>query len=99
MLSLLGTGFAKWRSACSPTNLPVVALARAALTNAPDDLGGSVGRTTRCWRIYLAKPRLRGALALNLSVAAAGAMVIVDTVVLECAGFGLARVRWTERRC
>ncbi|OPH82885.1 MFS transporter [Nitrobacter vulgaris] len=33
-------------------------------------------------RIYLATPRLRGLLALNLSVAAAGAMVIVNTVVL-----------------
>lgn len=32
--------------------------------------------------IYLATPRLRGLLALNLSVAAAGAMVIVNTVVL-----------------
>jgi MFS family permease len=33
-------------------------------------------------RIYLATPRLRGLLALNLAVAAAGAMVIVNTVVL-----------------
>jgi H+ antiporter protein len=33
-------------------------------------------------RIYLATPRLRGLLALNLSVAAAGAMIIVNTVVL-----------------
>lgn len=37
---------------------------------------------TRGIRIYLATPRLRGLLALNLSVAAAGAMVIVNTVVL-----------------
>lgn len=39
-------------------------------------------RTTRGIRIYLATPRLRGLLALNLSVAAAGAMVIVNTVVI-----------------
>lgn len=39
-------------------------------------------KTTRGIRIYLATPRLRGLLALNLSVAAAGAMVIVNTVVL-----------------
>ena len=39
-------------------------------------------KTTRGMRIYLATPRLRGLLALNLSVAAAGAMVIVNTVVL-----------------
>lgn len=39
-------------------------------------------RVTRGIRIYLATPRLRGLLSLNLSVAAAGAMVIVNTVVL-----------------
>ena len=44
--------------------------------------GGSIyERTTRGIRIYLATPRLRGLLALNLSAAAAGAMVIVNTVV------------------
>jgi H+ antiporter protein len=44
--------------------------------------GGIYENTTRGIRIYLATPRLRGLLALNLSVAAAGAMVIVNTVVL-----------------
>jgi MFS family permease len=44
--------------------------------------GGLYDNTTRGIRIYLATPRLRGLLALNLSVAAAGAMVIVNTVVL-----------------
>ena len=39
-------------------------------------------KATRGLRIYLATPRLRGLLALNLSVAAAGAMVIVNTVVI-----------------
>jgi predicted MFS family arabinose efflux permease len=39
-------------------------------------------KTTRGIRIYLATPRLRGLLALNLSVAAAGSMVLVNTVVL-----------------
>lgn len=38
--------------------------------------------TTRGLRIYFVTPRLRGLLALNLSVAAAGAMVIVNTVVI-----------------
>lgn len=46
-----------------------------------DRHGGIYERTTRGSRIYLATPRLRGLLALNLSVAAAGAMVIVNTVV------------------
>jgi len=55
------------------------------------------GRITRGARIYLATPRLRGLLALNLAVAAAGAMVIVNTVVLVRAGFGLgeSEVAWT----
>jgi MFS family permease len=39
-------------------------------------------RTMRGIRVYLATPRLRGLLALNLAAAAAGAMVIVNTVVL-----------------
>jgi MFS family permease len=40
-----------------------------------------VRRLTRGVRIYLATPRLRGLLALSFAVAAAGAMVIVNTVV------------------
>ena len=47
-----------------------------------DRKGGIYENTTRGIRIYLATPRLRGLLALNLSVAAAGAMVIVNTVVV-----------------
>lgn len=50
---------------------------------------GIYDRTTRGLRIYLATPRLRGLLTLNLAVAAASAMVIVNTVVLVQAGFGL----------
>jgi MFS family permease len=46
-------------------------------------------RTTRGIRLNLATPRLRGLLALNLALAAAGAMVIVNTVVLVKSGFGL----------
>ena len=45
-------------------------------------------RTTRGVRIYLATPRLRGLLALSLSVAAGGAMVIVNTVVYVQGVFG-----------
>ncbi|MFW8635478.1 MFS transporter [Cribrihabitans pelagius] len=47
------------------------------------------GRTTRGIRIYLATPRLRGLLALNLSVSAAGAMVLVNSVVLVRGVLGL----------
>ncbi len=38
-------------------------------------------KTTRGIRIYLATPRLRGLMGLNLAISAAGAMVIVNTVV------------------
>lgn len=47
-------------------------------------------RTTRGMRFYLATPRLRGLLALNLAVAFAGAMVIVNTVVLVQGKLGLS---------
>lgn len=58
---------------------------------------GPWGRTTRGARLYLAAPRLRGLLALNLAVAAAGAMVIVNTVVVVKAGLGLGseELAWT----
>jgi predicted MFS family arabinose efflux permease len=46
-------------------------------------------RTTRGMRLFLATPRLRGLLALNLTVAAASAMVIVNTVVLVQSDFKL----------
>lgn len=41
-------------------------------------------------RAYLATPRLRGLLALSLSVASAGAMIIVNTVLIVRGGFGLS---------
>lgn len=46
-------------------------------------------RVFRGIRLYFARAELRGVLALNLSVAAAGAMVIVNTVVAVKAGYGL----------
>ena len=48
-------------------------------------------RTTRGLRIYLATPRLRGLLALNLAIASGSAMVIVNTVVLVQGGFGMTQ--------
>lgn len=47
-------------------------------------------RITRGSRIYLATPRLRALLALSFSVAAASAMVIVNTVVLVRQDLGLS---------
>ncbi len=57
---------------------------------------GIYDRTTRGIRIYLATPRLRGLLALNLAVSAAGAMVLVNSVVLVRgeAGLSESNVAW-----
>jgi len=52
---------------------------------------GIYDRTTRGIRIYLATPRLRGLLAINTAVAAAGALVIVNSVVYVQAVFGLGQ--------
>lgn len=58
---------------------------------------GIYDRTTRGIRIYLATPRLRGLLALNLAAAAAGAMVLVNSVVLVRGALGLSEsaLAWT----
>ncbi|RBI71448.1 MFS transporter [Roseovarius sp. TE539] len=45
-------------------------------------------RLTRGIGIYLATPRLRGLLALNLAAAASGAFVLVNTVLIVREGFG-----------
>lgn len=52
---------------------------------------GIYQRTTAGLRIYLATPRLRGLLALNLAIAAASSMVIVNTVVMVQSEFGLTQ--------
>jgi H+ antiporter protein len=58
---------------------------------------GIYDRTSRGLRIYLATPRLRGLLALNLAAAAAGAMVLVNSVVLVRGTLGLSAsaLAWT----
>jgi MFS family permease len=64
----------------------------AVLPRRPDGNRRSIydRRTTRGMRIYLKTPRLRGLLAVNLAVAAAGAIVIVNTVVYVQSAFGLS---------
>lgn len=52
---------------------------------------GIYDRTTRGLRIFLATPRLRGLLAINAGVAAAGSMVFVNTVVIVQANMGLTQ--------
>lgn len=58
---------------------------------------GVYHRTTRGARLYLATPRLRGLLALNLAAAAAGAMVLVNSVVLVegVLGLDMSALAWT----
>ena len=63
----------------------------------PSEPLGIYERTTRGIRIYLATPRLRGLLALNLAAASAGAMVLVNSVVLVRGTLGLSAsaLAWT----
>lgn len=67
----------------------VLVVSVALPSSPPQPRRGIWKRTTRGLRIYLATPRLRGLLAINAGVAAAGAMVFVNTVVLVQSGFGL----------
>ena len=52
-------------------------------------VGGVYERTTKGIRLYFSTPRLKGLLALNLAIASASAMVIVNTVVLVQSKLGL----------
>lgn len=58
---------------------------------------GIYDRTTRGIRSYFATPRLRGLLSLNLAAAAAGAMVLVNSVVLVRGTLALSEsaLAWT----
>jgi MFS family permease len=70
--------------------LASAALVRAAALPAPrgEPVRPFRERLTRGIRIYLATPRLRGLLAVSFATAAAGAFVLVNTVVLVRAGYG-----------
>lgn len=52
---------------------------------------GVIERTTRGIRLYLATPCLRGLLAIDMAVAAAASIVLVNTVVYVQAHFGLGQ--------
>lgn len=54
-----------------------------------DQAGRFWASTTKGIRIYLATPRLRGLMVMEIAVAAAGAMIYVNTVVLVQARLGL----------
>jgi MFS family permease len=74
VLGFLGSAALVFRSAVPPAG---AARARPFLA-----------RLTQGARIYLATPRLRGLLALSFTTAAAGAFVIVNTVVMVRVGYG-----------
>ena len=63
----------------------------------PEIPRGIYDRTTRGMHIYLATPRLRGLLALNLTAASAGAMVLVNSVVMVRSTLALSdsALAWT----
>jgi len=58
-------------------------------TRTPAEPGHFWASTTKGIRIYLATPRLRGLMVMEMAVAAAGAMIYVNTVVLVQARLGL----------
>lgn len=66
----------------------LVSLVQIPTTNTAELTRPFLERLTRGSRIYLATPRLRGLLSLNLAAAAAGAFIIVNTVVIVQAGYG-----------
>ncbi len=63
--------------------IAAVLVCRTRLPKASPSLGGAgvMHRATLGLRIFAATPRLRGLLALNMAVAAGGAMALVNTVV------------------
>jgi len=57
--------------------------------SAPEKRRSIHERARRGFRIFMATPRLRGLIALNVVVSMAGSMVIVNTVVIVQGSFGL----------
>jgi MFS family permease len=74
----------------------LVARATIPAAAAPERSTGLVAQLSFGLRSYLATPRLRGLFALRFAAAAAGAMVIVNTVVYvrERLGLGETQVAW-----
>ena len=94
MLAALLLGVMAFNALFSLTAIGFLASAALLLTTTlPGTRGGAhrsiYQRTTRGLRIYLATPRLRGLLAINMTVAAIGAIIFVNTVVYVQGTFGL----------
>lgn len=67
----------------------VVSVVLPSPRTADDEAPGVWRKVSHGMRIYLKTPRLRGLLALNMAVSAAGAMQIVNTVVYVRSSLGL----------
>ncbi|MCA9608958.1 MAG: MFS transporter [Myxococcales bacterium] len=74
----------------------LVATTAIPLPSVPERARGTLASLTFGVRSYLATPRLRGLLALHFAVSAAGAMVIVNTVVFiqDRLGLGDTETAW-----
>ena len=87
--------FSSWQALFSGTVIGFMASALLVVSVAipagtkPQKRKGVYARARRGFEIFTATPRLRGVMALNLVVSLAGAMVIVNTVVLVQGQFGL----------
>lgn len=87
--------FSSWQALFSGTVIGFIASALLVVSVAlpsgakSENRRGVYDRTRAGFKIFAATPRLRGLMALNLVVSLAGAMVIVNTVVLVQGQFGL----------
>lgn len=94
-LAALILAFTSWQALFSGTVIGFIAsallVASVAIPSAikAEKRKGVYARARRGFEIFVATPRLRGVMALNLVVSLAGAMVIVNTVVLVQGQFGL----------
>ena len=97
LLVVMSAGTLFWGTTIGFVASAVLIVSVALPSPKPSDEGGVYDRTTRGIRIYLATPRLRGLLALNFAAASAGAMVLVNTVVLVRGTLGLPEtaLAWT----
>ncbi|MBO6868530.1 MAG: MFS transporter [Thalassococcus sp.] len=97
LLTLMSSGSLFWGTAIGFVASAFLVLSVVLPSPKPSTEKSVYARTFSGIRIYLATPRLRGLLGLNLSVAAAGAMVLINSVVLVRSqlGLGESALAWT----
>ena len=97
LLTIMSPGSLFWGTAIGFAASAFLVLSVVLPSPKPSSEKSVYTRTFSGIRIYLATPRLRGLLGLNLSVAAAGAMVLINSVVLVRSqlGLGESALAWT----